>query len=105
MEREPFFYYRGAKLFACRLGPWKAHFQTQTGYGQKQSDSHEPPLLFHLEIDPGEKRNVAAKHPEVIEQIRKAVAAHEAGIEPVPSQLEATIPADPKPEPAKEDQK
>ncbi len=105
MEREPFFYYRGAKLFACRLGPWKAHFQTQTGYGQKQSDSHEPPLLFHLEIDPGEKRNVAAKHPEVIEQIRKSVAAHEAGIEPVPSQLEATIPADPKPEPAKEDQK
>ncbi|MFN9717863.1 MAG: arylsulfatase, partial [Planctomycetota bacterium] len=72
-----------------------AHFQTQAGYGQKQSDPHEPPMLFHLEIDPGEKRNLAAKHPEVIDQIRTAVKAHESMVEAVPSQLEATIPAPP----------
>src|SRR6185436_1575122 len=30
----PFFYYRGDNLAACRIGDWKAHFFTQTGYGE-----------------------------------------------------------------------
>jgi arylsulfatase A-like enzyme len=84
----PFFYYRGDQLFACRVGEWKAHFQTQNGYGQPKPASHEPPLLFHLGLDPSEKRNVAAEHPEVLVQIRGAVQAHQAGVVPGKPQLQ-----------------
>jgi arylsulfatase A-like enzyme len=83
----PFLYYRGDQLFACRLGEWKAHFKTQTGYGQPKPEAHEPPLLFHLGRDPSEKRNVAAEHPDVIAQIQEAVKAHQAGVVPGEPQL------------------
>ena len=76
----PFFYYRGETLAACRIGPWKAHFLTQAGYGDDEPERHDPPLLFHLGQDPSEKRDVAAAHPDVIARIRVAVAAHTAGV-------------------------
>jgi hypothetical protein len=78
-------------LYACRLGPWKAHFLTRPGYNTPKPDAHDPPLLFELRVDPGEKWNVAAQHPEVIEQIRRAVAEHQSGVIPVPTQLEAVV--------------
>ncbi len=88
LPERPFFYYRGDKIFACRLGEWKAHFQTQTGYGQPKPEQHEPPLLFHLGLDPSEKRNVAAQQDEVLMLIQKAVNLHESGVTPAPPQLE-----------------
>ncbi|MBC7815593.1 MAG: sulfatase [Planctomycetaceae bacterium] len=84
----PFFYYRGDKLAACRLGEWKAHFFTQTGYGQPQPEQHDPPLLFHLGRDPSEKRNVAAEHPDVIAHIQVAVKTHTASVVPGEPQLQ-----------------
>ncbi|MBS0204989.1 MAG: sulfatase [Planctomycetes bacterium] len=84
----PFFYYRGDKLAACRIGDWKAHFFTQTGYGQPKPDIHEPPLLFHLGVDASEKRNVAADHPDVIARIQAAVQAHQSGVVPGEPQLD-----------------
>jgi len=83
----PFFYYRGDQLFAARLGEWKAHFKTQTGYGQPKADTHEPPLLFHLGRDPSEKRDAGAGHPEVLAQIQEAVQAHQSGVVPGEPQL------------------
>jgi arylsulfatase A len=80
LPSRPFFYYRGDQLFACRLGQWKAHFRTQNGYGQPKPEAHEPPLLFHLELDPSEKRDVAADHPGVISRIQDAVKAHQASV-------------------------
>jgi arylsulfatase A-like enzyme len=87
LPERPFFYYRGDQLFACRLGQWKAHFKTQTGYGRLKADMHEPPLLFHLGRDPSENRNVAAGHPQVIARIQEAVKAHQAGVVPGEPQL------------------
>lgn len=87
LPEEPFFYYRGDKLFACRLGQWKAHFSTQTGYGAAKADVHNPPLLFDLGRDPGEKRNIAAQHAEVISRIQAAVDSHTAGVTPGEPQL------------------
>jgi arylsulfatase A-like enzyme len=87
-DDKPFFYYRGDQLFACRVGEWKAHFRTQTGYGKAAAETHDPPLLFHLGTDPGEHRNVANAHPDVIEQIRSLVQSHQHSITPVPSQLQ-----------------
>lgn len=87
-KRESYFYYRGYQLFAVRKGPWKLHFKTQPGYGQRNPDVHDPPLLFNLEHDPSEKHNVAEKHPDVISDLQKVVEKHRQELKPAPSQLE-----------------
>jgi arylsulfatase A len=87
LPERPFFYYRGNQIFACRLGEWKAHFKTQVGFGEGKLESHEPPLLFHLGLDPSEKRNVAANHPAILARIQSAVEAHRATVKPVLQQL------------------
>ncbi len=87
IEREAYFYYRGYQLMAARLGPWKAHFQTQAGYGQPQPETHDPPLLFHLEHDPSEKHPLPG-NTQVQQAIAEAVAAHKSQMQFAPSQLE-----------------
>ena len=89
--REVFCYYRGTELFAARLGPWKAHFLTQTGYGVPKPEPHDPPLLFNLEADPGESYECGADHPDVIAKIKAAVEKHKASLKPVKNQLIETV--------------
>ena len=90
LEREVFCYYRGTRLFAARLGPWKAHFQTQGSYGDPKVVTHEPPLLFNLEVDPSESHDVAAQYPEQLARIIAAVERHRAKLTVAPSQLVET---------------
>ena len=87
LPERPYFFYRGTELFACRLGEWKAHFRTQSGYGQPQPDVHSTPLLFRLPHDPSEKYDVAATHADVLTRIASAVTAHRATVVPVEPQL------------------
>ena len=89
--RETLFYYRGTQLMAVRMGPWKAHFHTQGGFGPaaRERIAHDPPLLYQLEHDPSEMHDVAADHPEVIAAILRERDRHQAGVVPVPSQLDA----------------
>jgi len=89
--RKVMFYYRGQQLYAVRKGMFKAHFITQPAYGKGRKEEHDPPLLFHLGEDPGEKFNVADKYPEVIAEIRKLVQEHQANMQMPPSQLERLI--------------
>ncbi|MEM8486101.1 MAG: sulfatase [Bacteroidota bacterium] len=90
--RDTYFYYRGARIFAVRKGPWKAHFMTQWAYkSDNEYTEHDPPLLFHLDHDPSEKYNIAEKHPEVIADIKAAVAAHQEAMVARPDQLVARI--------------
>ena len=89
--RQSMLYYRGTELFAARLGPFKAHFQTQPGYGPGQREKHDPPLLYHLGMDPGEKFNVAARHPDVIREIRGLIDQHDKSLEPALNQLDPVI--------------
>ena len=86
-KRESLFYYRGYDLMAVRHGPWKLHLYTQTGYGGKR-EAHNPPLLFNLEHDPGESRNVANDNPEVIEEILAIIKKHQSEMVFAESQLE-----------------
>jgi arylsulfatase A-like enzyme len=86
--RQSMFFYRGTELFAARLGPFKAHFRTQPGYGPGKVEMHDPPLLFHLGRDPGEKFNVAQQHPDEIAAIRKSIAEHQGTVRPAENQLE-----------------
>ena len=84
-------YYRGTRIFAARVGPWKAHFITQRAYIGDDPVSHDTPILNHLEHDPSERFDVSAEHPEVLEEIAARVAAHRAGLDPWPIQLDARI--------------
>ena len=85
-KRETMFYYRGDELFAIRKGKFKAHFQTAPGYPgnmvQMSFEKHDPPLLFDLGVDPGEKVNVATNYPQVLADIQKELEKHRAGAVP-----------------------
>ncbi len=99
--REIVYYYRGEQVFAVRVGDYKAHFKTQPEYGSRTAHpitepefqqenmvvEHDPPLLYHLATDPGEKYNVAEEHPEVITEIKNVLAEHQATVKPVENQL------------------
>lgn len=74
--RKEVFYYRGDRLYALRVGDYKAHFMTQDPYGPT-IEQHDPPLLYNLNIDPSEKHNIAVAHPEVIQQILEVAKAHQ----------------------------
>ena len=81
LPERPFFFYRGEQLAACRLGTFKLHFITQEGFASSPPMRHDPPLLFDLGRDPGERFDVAAEHPDVVARIHAAVHAHEAAMQ------------------------
>jgi arylsulfatase A len=80
-------YYRGTEIYAIRSGSFKAHYKTKLGY-KNDLEEHKTPLLFNLDMDPGENYNVAKDHPDVIARIEKLRTQHEAGLTPVENQLE-----------------
>ena len=91
--RREMFYWREERLFAARVGDYKAHFTTRGGYGPDKEVQHDPPLLFHLGVDPGESWNIAAQHPDIVDRIRRRANEHRASIRPVKNQLEERSPA------------
>jgi arylsulfatase A-like enzyme len=87
-QRDDFLYYRGAQLFAVRVGVMKAHFQTKPAYGKEEAKKHDPPLLFNLAEDPSERFDVAANHSEALAQIARVVEKHRTTLKPSRSQLD-----------------
>jgi arylsulfatase A len=85
--RDNMVYYREGEIFAARVGPFKAHFVTQSGYGGDPPVAHHPPLLYNLWEDPSERFDIAVRHPEAIERIKERVEIHRKTVEPVPDQL------------------
>ncbi len=63
---ESYFYYKGNSLCAVRSGPWKLHVFS----GRKATKE-----LYHLDRDIGEKINIAAEHPEVVEKLMGYIEA------------------------------
>jgi arylsulfatase A len=90
-RREVFIYYRGTQIYAARKGPYKAHFITRSAYGSDEPIVHNPPLLYDLSHDPGERFDVAANHPEVLADLATEVQRHRATVKPVKCQLEETF--------------
>jgi hypothetical protein len=75
--RKSLLYYRGTELFAARLGDYKAHFVTQGAYGEfGEREEHTVPLLFNVAMDASERFNIAAQHPEILQEINKLVRTH-----------------------------
>ncbi|MFT4604138.1 MAG: arylsulfatase A [Rhodothermales bacterium] len=90
--RETYFYYRGATLYAARMGPWKAHYITEWAYtGDNRRTEHDPPLLFHLEHDPSEQYDVSKENAEVLKAIDAVVQQHRAEMIARPTQMEARV--------------
>lgn len=85
--RDVLLFYRDDNLMAIRKGPWKLHFMTQAGYGQREPETHDPPLLFHLDHDPGEQHNVAAQHADVVTDLLKSAETARGHVQAAPSQL------------------
>jgi C-terminal region of aryl-sulfatase len=48
-------------------------------------------LVYNLDHDPSEKWNIAAKHPDVIAEIRRIAEEHKNAIPPVENQLDKRI--------------
>jgi len=68
------FYYSDNELRAVRKSAYKAHFITSGAYGEGEKRAeHNPPLLFNLAEDPGERQNIAPKHPDVIADLIQVV--------------------------------
>ncbi len=85
-------YFRGTQLYALRKGPWKAHFITQSAYRDDTGPTvPDPPELYHLEHDPGEQYNVAARYPEVVADLVAEAERLRASIPPVPDRLAPRI--------------
>lgn len=66
-----FAYFRDDRLYAARLGPWKAHFLTQNAYPDGPLKTENPPLLYNVEIDPSERFDLAKEHQDIIQEIRR----------------------------------
>jgi len=70
-------YYWDNELRAIRKDSFKAHFITSGAYGQGEPRTeHNPPLLFNLAEDPGERHDVAAAHPEIVADLIREADAH-----------------------------
>ena len=70
-----FYFRRGTTLSAVRKGPWKLHTATFDSL-ERNTAEHDPPLLFNLRLDPGERYNVAESNPDVLEELAAVLEAH-----------------------------
>ena len=118
-SRRFLYHYCGYNLNAMRYGPWKAHFWTPKitdpvavtcsdldnpdnptqgcGCDESVSVRHDPPLVYNLDVDPGEKyaRDLAtdAEAAAALAAMLEDRTRHEAALVPAPSQCDT--PEDP----------
>jgi uncharacterized sulfatase len=85
--RDQIIYWRFQDVYALRKGDFKAHFVTRSSFTGEEPVHHETPLLFNVNVDPSEKYDVAADHPELIAEMKAIVAAHKKTVKPVVDQL------------------
>ncbi|MDP6374319.1 MAG: sulfatase [Pseudomonadales bacterium] len=72
-------YYRAGELQALRRGDFKVQLVAEGAYGlPPERQVLETPRLYDLREDPGERHDVAARHPERMEEMLDAVARHRA---------------------------
>jgi uncharacterized sulfatase len=81
--RDKLFYYWDSELRAIRKGRFKAHFITSGAYGDGELRvEHDPPLLFDLAEDPGERFNLAARRPDIVADLIREAEVHRRTVTP-----------------------
>lgn len=73
-ERPFYFYARNGELEAIRLGEWKLHLKKSIGWNEK-SEGEFQAALYNLNLDIGEKDNVATHHPEIVTKLSELATA------------------------------
>ncbi|HJZ77505.1 MAG TPA: sulfatase [Vicinamibacterales bacterium] len=87
--RHLLFYYWDNELRAVRKDNYKAHFITSGAYGEGEPRrEHNPPQLFNLADDPGERHDVAAAHPDIIADLVREADAHRLAMKPGPPRFD-----------------
>jgi len=83
------YYWRESYLMAIRLGSWKAHWITRSGFDTDAPVTHDPPLLFNVEFDPAERVpfNITL-YPQLYDDFMTAYKEHLQNIDPGVSQYE-----------------
>ena len=88
------FYYWDNELRAVRKGAYKAHFITSGSYGEGDPRTeHNPPLLFNLTEDPGERFDIAAAHPDIVADLVREADLHRKGVVAGPPLFDEVLPA------------
>jgi len=81
--RHVLYYYWDNELRAIRRDAYKAHFITSDAYGEGEPrKAHNPPLLFNLADDPGERHNIAALHPDIVAELTRLADTHRRDVVP-----------------------
>ena len=83
--REAHYYFAGYELQAVRQGPWKLAFAPQPERRNNKNDiptdaATRAPRLYNLDSDIGERRDVAAEHPEIVARLRALAEKKDAEI-------------------------
>lgn len=66
---DAFFYYQVEQLQAVRSGKWKLHLPLTVKRGLGSAGTPSPTQLFDLSTDPGETKNLATNHPEIVARL------------------------------------
>jgi uncharacterized sulfatase len=91
--RDVLFYYWDSELRAVRKGKYKAHFITSGAYDSSEPRTvHNPPLLFDLSVDPGERFNIAADHADIVADLVSTADAHRKTVTPTRPLFDELLP-------------
>ena len=70
---KPFYYYNCENLQAVRVGEWKLHLPRTAAelpfWSMKKQKEIKTPRLYNISTDKGEKKDVAAEHPERVSEM------------------------------------
>ncbi len=87
VRTEFLYYHMGGRIEGIREGDWKLLVKVPAGKAGLAAPTKPDVLLFNLADDLGEKHNLAAEKPEIVERLHQKVlerdAAIEAGARPV----------------------
>ena len=87
--RDSLFSYGSSGLAAVRHGAYKAHFLIPPPGNQLGASrpSEGAPQLYDLDQDPSEKFDLAARHPEIVGELRRMADDHKKTIVAVKDQI------------------
>jgi arylsulfatase A-like enzyme len=91
--RQMNFYYWDNELRAVRKGDYKAHFITSGAYGEGEPRrEHNPPLLFNLADDPGERHDIASGHADIVADLMREADVHRQSVRAGPPLFDQLLP-------------